>query len=286
MADHPDVPQPPELRGEAAPDRYGVRTGDGDSSDPSYAIFPIIRYDTLGHVHLVGTGFYVSTNGLFVTARHVLMATFDAKGREKYPIGIVHFLGKGENANFVLRPILRCASHPIADVAVGVAAPMNKPDGTPLTNKLLTLTTERPATGERITTYAYPKHANVIDGTRQTINMVPTWYDGTIEDYFPDGRDKTMLPGPCYQTSLVIHGGASGGPVFSRSGSVFGINSTGYDDTDLSFVSRVHEIFQLAIDDVAMGTEPPRRVPLIEIARAGYIVVKPPLVGGPISQAP
>jgi trypsin-like peptidase len=280
MADEvPDAPEAPKLLGEAAKGKYGVRTGDGLPADPSLAIFPIIRYDAQGYVHLLGTGFFITTNGLFVSARHVLMDTFDSKGRERFPIGIVQFLGKGENGDYIFRPILRCASHPIADVSVGVAAPMNKPDGTPLKNKILTLTTERVQVGERVTTFAYPRHANVIDDTGQKINTVPTWYDGEIEGHFPNGRDRVLLPGPCYQTSMVIHGGASGGPVFARSGCVFGINSTGYDDTNLSFVSLIDEIFQLAIDDVVMGTEPARRVPVIEMERAGYILVKPPLLG-------
>jgi len=62
--------------------------------------------------------------------------------------------------------------------------------------------------------------------------------------------------------------------VFSRNGWVFGLNSTGIDGTDISFVSRIEEIFELAIDDVQMGPETPRRVPVAEIARAGHIIVK------------
>jgi hypothetical protein len=43
------------------------------------------------------------------------MDTFEAKGQQRYPVGIVQFLQK----NFYLtRPILRGAS--VADVAVGV----------------------------------------------------------------------------------------------------------------------------------------------------------------------
>jgi S1-C subfamily serine protease len=73
---------------------------------------------------------------------------------------------------------------------------------------------------------------------------------------------------------MIIHGGASGGPVFSRSGGVFGLNSTGMDGTDISFVSRINEIFELVVDDGQMGSERPRSVPVAEIARAGHIVVR------------
>jgi hypothetical protein len=167
---------------------------------------------------------------------------------------------------------------PTADVAVGVAAPMKSETMGVLTNKILTLTLDLPRIDTLVVTFAYPKHENVITETVQRINFVPTCYDGDIKEYYPTRRDSVLLPAPCYRTSIVIHDGASGGPVFSPSGSVFGINSTGFDGTEISFVSRVHEIFSLTIDDVAMKEgAPPRSVSVLELALAGFIVIKPPL---------
>lgn len=274
---HHEIPTPPELPGEAVPGAYGIRAGNGRPTDPGHGIFPIVRYDAQGRMHLLGTGFFITTTGLFVTARHVLMDTFDSEGLQRYPIGIVQFLPEGV---YIQRPILRCASHRTADVAVGVAAPMNRDqDGKPLTNPVLTLTLVRPNLDARVVTYAYPKHANRILDSAQIINFTPTWYDGNVKEYYPAGRDRVLLPAPCYRTSILIHGGASGGPVFSRSGCVFGVNSTGVDGTDISFVSRIDEIFSLTIEGVSMGSEPPRSVPLIDITRAGHIIVSPPLLG-------
>lgn len=271
MTDQAEFPPPSALPGEALPGRYEIRTGDGAPANPSHGIFPIIRYDEAGRIHLLGTGFFISTTGLFVTARHVLMDTFDSKGRERYPIGLIQFL---PNNIYIQRPVLRCAPHPVADVAVGVAAPMNDRSGNPLTNPIVTITRVPPELGSRVVTFAYPKHSNHIIETVQHFDVRPTFYDGDITEYFPNGRDRVLLPAPCYRTSIIIHGGASGGPVFSRNGWVFGLNSTGIDGTDISFVSRIDEIFELAIDDVQMGSEPPRRVPVAEIARAGHIIVK------------
>jgi hypothetical protein len=267
----PEFPPPPGLPGEALPDRYEIRTDEGSPVNASHGIFPIVRYDNAGHMHLLGTGFFICTTGLFITARHVLMDTFDSKGRERYPIGLLQFIPSN---TYIQRPILRCAAHPIADVAVGVAAPMNNRNGQPLTNPVVTITSVTPDLNSRVVTFAYPKHSNRIIENVQHFDVRPTFYDGDITEYFPNGRDRILLPAPCYRTSMIIHGGASGGPVFSRSGGVFGLNSTGIDGTDISFVSRIDEIFELAIDDVQMGSELPRRVPVSEIARAGHIVVK------------
>lgn len=81
-----------------------------------------------------------------------------------------------------------------------------------------------------------------------------------------------------------MHPGASGGPVFCPSGGVFGVNSTGFDDNDISYLSRINEIFQLFVENVSIDAGPPRTVHLIELARAGHIVVEPPF--GPAPRRP
>lgn len=276
MAKHdPGIPKPPELPGEAAPDRFSVRTGTGASANLVSAVFPIVRFSSEGFMDLLGTGFFISTNGLFVTARHVLLAPFDSMGRQAYPIAMLHFYQEG---SYLQRPILRCASHAVADVAVGVAAPMTRnSDGTPLTNPVLALTLVPPELQARIVTYAYPRYANIAVEGGQRFNVVPSWYDGDIIESLPTGRDRVLLPGPCYRTNIIIHHGASGGPVFSRSGKVFAVNSTGFDGTDVSYVSRINEILDLTIDDVIVDNQPPRSVSVIDLARAGHIIVSPPL---------
>jgi hypothetical protein len=275
----PKIPVPPDLPGEAAAGAYGIRTGGGIEADPSLGIFPIVRYDAQNRTHLVGTGFFITTSGLFVTARHVLMDVFDKRGHQVCPIGIFQFL---PGNIFIPRPILRFVAHSVADVAVGVAAPMNRNrDASPLTNPVLTLTTVPPALKTRVVTYAYPKHINLINPGEQVFHVSPTFYDGYIQESLPNGRDRVSLPGPCYRTDIIIHSGASGGPVFCPSGRVFGVNSTGWDGSDTSYISRIDEIFQLVIDGIAIGTSPARSVSGFDIARAGGIVVVPPIVFGP-----
>ena len=115
------------------------------------------------------------------------------------------------------------------------------------------------------------------DSGKQIVHLRPAFYDGEVQEYLPNGRDRVMLPGRCYRTNIFIHAGASGGPVFDPNGYVFGVNSTGFDGTDLSYVSRINEIFQLVIDDVAIGDAPPRSVPVIDLAHLGFMNVAPPL---------
>lgn len=266
-----DVPLLPELAGEAAPGAYGFRTDQGRPADPSHSIFPIVKYVD-GKMHLIGTGFFITTHGIFITAKHVLMDPFDRDGREKYPIGVIQMISGNI---YYPRPILRCAFHPVADVTVGVAQMMHhNRTGQPLTNPVLSLDRGITPVGTRIMTYAYPKHTNIIESELQIVNVKPTYYDGYVQEYLPNGRDKTFLPGPCYQTNIHIHSGASGGPVCGPHGRVFGVNSTGINGTDISYVSAVTPILDLTIDDVSMDGLPARSVRVSEMVRAGHIIVK------------
>jgi hypothetical protein len=263
----------PPLGGESAPDQFGFISGDGIAVDGSPAVFPIIRSYPDGKIDLLGSGFFISTNGLFVTARHVLQAPFDTRtGRQVFPIAMVHFHDEG---SYLIRPILRCALHPLADLTVGVVAPMKRnSDGAHLGNKILTLNMDPVDPGTRVTTYAYPRYESVMTGNRQIFNVVPGFYDGKIIEYLPEGRDRVLLPGPCYRTNIIIHHGASGGPVFSSDGRVFALNSTGFDGTEDSYVSSIGGILDLTIDGVAMGQEAPRSVSMREIIHAGHVIVK------------
>lgn len=62
-----------------------------------------------------------------------------------------------------------------------------------------------------------------------------------------------MLPGNVYETSITIKGGASGGPVYDENGNVFGVNSTGIDGTNISYVSSIGDILDLAVCDLSLS---------------------------------
>jgi hypothetical protein len=250
MSNTGDVPLLPELAGEASPGSVGLRTLNGRIGNPRHAIFPIIKVKNK-RIYLVGTGFFITDNGLFATAKHVLMDPFDEDGREKYGIGLFQFI---EDNIYIPRPILRFSAHPIADVAVGVAAPLqNNKIKQPLINPYVLLDFNEVVVGSRAVTFAYPRFSSTQEDNSQKVEFNSTYYDGYIKEYLPKGRDRILLPGPCYQTSIHIHAGASGGPVFGPHGLAFGINSTGIDGTDISYVSRMSEVLHLRVDDVLVN---------------------------------
>lgn len=219
---------------------------DGADTRGYQVIFPILKQVKGSSFELIGTGFFIASMGLFASAKHVLQDCFDAKGNQKYPVCLLHFLPDNQ---YLFRHILWCSSHPTADVAIGLAEPAADTES----NGVVTLTTSSPAMGETVVTYAYPRTEIQKVDTLEVLNFKPAFYEGRVVEFFPKGRDQCLLPGPCYQTSIVIHRGASGGPVVGQSGRVFALNSTGWDGaSDISFVSRIEEILQLRIPFITL----------------------------------
>ena len=256
------------LAGQAPVGRYLARADDGKDADLDHAIFPIVTQRDDGTFEPIGTGFFVAQNGIFITAAHVVTAVLDSAGHATGPFGLFQFLADGQ---YYVRPIHRATRHLVAGVAVGVAVPMHhNSSGAPMPNKVLTLAAAPPRLGSSVCTYAYPK-TTVVGGKPQTVHFEPAYFDGSLLEHFPQGRDKIILPGPCFRTSMVIHGGASGGPVIGSNGAVFAVNSTGFEDDDVSYVSCVSAAMDLAITDVKLpGDERPRSTTLRELVERGF----------------
>ncbi len=259
--------KPKDLKGAAPKGTFVAKDGNGNTIDPGLAIFPILKHYDDGTLCLIGTGFFISDNGIFLTAKHVLMDVIDNEGNQTSPIALIQFLG----GQYLIRPILRCTSHEIADISVGIAAPMiQNSTGEPLKNKILRLTPTVSEAGSRVCTYAYPK--SVFNRAEiQELHFFPEFFDGVTQDNYPKGRDSVLMPGPCFQTSLYIHGGASGGPVFDDSGKVCGVNSTGFDDDCLSFVTPVYTIENLLLVDVKTPNNTTGQVRVRELIENEFI---------------
>ena len=112
--------KPKVLKGVAPKGAYYAKDGNGNDADPKHTIFPIIKRDANGSISLIGTGFFIAENGVFLTAKRVLLDVIDRNGVQTHQIALVQFMG----GSYVLRPILKCTSHEIADISVGIAAQM------------------------------------------------------------------------------------------------------------------------------------------------------------------
>jgi Trypsin-like peptidase domain len=254
----------------------GVRGGFFDGLDrdrnPWEAIFPIVQMLSEVKWRPVGTGFFISTNGLFATARHVVIDSTGSPLPDLFGLQLPADLSRG-----TLREIKKLELHSRADVAIGFL--FDKPyaeSGSQTTNPLFTLTAATPSPGDRILSFAYPNSSSedVDDGTK--LLLTGNAMDGAFEEAHPDGRDSVLLPGPCFRTSMHLAPGSSGGPVAFGDGGVFGVNSTGFDGSDVSYISPTSSLLDLTVRNIRLLDGTIRdRISVAELADLGLVRFAP-----------
>ncbi len=217
-------------------------------------VFPIIKalfYTDGSEKHkLIGTGFFLDDRRFF-SAKHVFEgrgSASDLEGATGIAVYCVHAV------NLDRKPVARhldLASvdfHRDTDIASGLVEMNQFGRSDPsITDEELRHTaffskamTDAVPVGTAIYTVAYPLAvvSDVTDGAMH-IHAQSDAYEGTITKHYPEGRDKVMLPWPCYETDMQVMGGASGGPVIisGSSGVVFAVNCTGTEPHSVSHVT-------------------------------------------------
>jgi hypothetical protein len=261
--------EPPLFPGQSfAQDEFKLITESGAAIDSSEVVFPLVKKVGEGIYKFIGTAFFVAQEGVFATARHVLEELAGDKLPDGSSLVGLHFYGGNQ---YLERPVVSYAVHPVADVGIGkLADAINKEDGQKLTNERLVLTTEHPPIGEWVFTYAYP----YTEQRPGDLEFYPRYYVGRLEEVYPQGRDRAVLPAPCYRSSLILSGGASGAPVFGSSGRVFGIHSSGFKEATISFSSRVQELLEVQLMEVRFSPEgTPESVDIHELVRRGIVLL-------------
>ena len=263
----PLPPEHPRLPGEAPPGLYGFEDETGAPVIGGEGIIPLLELIEGREYRLIGTGFFITDFGVFATAKHVLMATHGSG----HPIFTWQLIPPNQ---WDIRPVVEFNYHDTADLAIGVSCQaIHQETGELLTNARVRLTTRAHAVGDLVATYAYPNTRILITEEGQTLSFEPGFYEGRIVEYLQNGRDRVMLPGPCYRTSMAIHHGASGGPVAGPSESVFAVNSTGYDGTGDSYVSQINELLSLTI--TVRGDHGEEQITVEQLAERGSVTIDP-----------
>jgi len=216
-------------------------------------VFPIIKalyYPGGREIHrLIGTGFFIDSDGLFLTARHVLLgrgSAFDLEGATDFAVYCVHSVNL--NRKMVARHIdvASVKTHDWTDIAGG-RVEMNqfgRGDGSITADELKNtahlnhLTSTEVSVGTDIFTIAYPRTIVSHSPGNVAVELQSDSFTGRITTVYSQGRDRGMIPWPCYETDMEIMSGASGGPVFvsGAGGVVFGVNCTGTEPHSVSYI--------------------------------------------------
>ena len=268
------VPLP--LGGEADPNAWHFAASHGPLPNPVGHTFPLMSHDAKGMWRLIGTGFYVSADGLFVTAKHVIEDVWTEAGQTA-PLAILHLRSESGlfgPQEYSLRPIVQCRIGDSADVALGVAAQAtHNVTGQILSHWSWPITWVTPQMGTKAATYAFPNHAIQDSEVGQTFHFRPDLYAGTILEV-GDFRDAMLVPYPYVQVDFHIHHAASGGPVVGPDGSVIGVNCRYMDPAGPGVVAQIRCLEAAYIDDAVLpGELGARRVTFPELVAAGAIRV-------------
>jgi hypothetical protein len=233
----------PPFDGAADPNAWNFSANHGPLPNPVGHTFPLLSHNSEGHWRLIGTGFYISNDGLFVTAKHVIEDALNGDQQK-------------------------------ADIALGVAAhATNKVTGETLLHWSWRLSWVTPTVGTKAGTYAFPNHAIRQVGERQMFVFRPDAYLGYIQEV-ADFRDRVMVSYPYIRADFRIHGGASGGPIFGSEGAVIGINCTELKPEGPGFGAQIRCLQDAFIDDaVLLGKQVSRRVMFTELVSAGVVDV-------------
>ncbi len=198
---------------------------------PWHEVDGVLQYKHEEH----GTAFFISADGFFLTAGHVV---------DGYPefmpaleVMIISAFGLAR------LPVLSLKRHPVADVALGRAlvdpAERTKPFPMTLSSRRL-----EPGADVAVLGAAQTETETALDADGQPWQRFkfrgPDYFEGEVLDYLPDGT--TIAPRfPTYATSVIppspifpTLGGASGGPLVAPDSiDVHGIFITGSDGYSL-----------------------------------------------------
>lgn len=267
---------------------------DGRRVDSEVGVIPLFIQLEPRVFQIVGTGFYIASYGLLLTAKHVVdsVAAHDQEGRRT-----VTWLWKNDGTVNV-RPIITCSYDPRAprdapDIAICQAVDSAKPGNIRVAqvNERIALVTEIPRPGTRLATYAFPDNSRVdFSEPERSGRVFADAFEGNVlEVVSPQGG---FLRYTHLNTSIEIRGGASGGPVFGPNGHVYAVNCRGWDLASdeavepLSSVVPVSLILDLrfAYPYIPAGSAEEQAVPaerrggqvtLRELAAWGHISVDP-----------
>jgi hypothetical protein len=183
----------------------------------------------------LGTAFFITSTGLFVTAKHVVEvhteeAPFSIFLTSASPPGSVpDFFSAEQTQSFHQVIVSDLWLHPNLDAAIGFVRVPSMVPRYKIGTRIL-------QPGEVVATHGYGRTQHAAyredDGTKTlALNFRPGFYRGMIDEYLPQGRGHTKWP--LYVHSATLLGGISGGPLICASDdAVYGINCTGIEGVE------------------------------------------------------
>lgn len=174
-------------------------TLDGKPVEPGSGVVPLMKEVGFRRLKIVGTGFYVTRYGVFLTAGHVLEDFVDRPNREVLKGYVLHVVGNGTAH---LRRIRHITILEPFDLALGQADNyVEKYPDAPLLNLRVPLTLRVPVPGARLVTYAYPENKILDANVTKKLVVQAGYYEGEFSK-FVQQSEHPSLPYPHIETTI------------------------------------------------------------------------------------
>jgi hypothetical protein len=241
------------------------------------AVFPILVSIDKNHSRLVGTGFFLTRYGHFVTAKHLIEEVYDFEAK-KQRVGVgIHAWHFPQGAQLLNRNITRFCMTDHNDIAVGqMEFRVFSDTGLPVQNKTPRFTLQRPQ--KRISTFTFPESSQYWQPVEEKISRLrPMTYKGRVRRFHESGQG--FIKWPHFEVEMDIMGGASGGPAFDPRGRVFGINCTGgtHELTGIGRITYIEPILDLTVYDFLHPALGVGDYLVSDLASIGEVIFDPPL---------
>ena len=188
---------------------------------------------------IVGTAFPIGRETL-VTAKHILNETWDAKENMDISGNLFAVQALTQN-NILLWEITEMIAHKSADLMLLHVDPKANRHNPTLWVPPWKACRNAPQRGEMVMAIGYIEGKLRIASRKPNGGGVLALSDkgkiefGMVKRVYSKGRDRVMLPCPCFEIGARFSPGMSGGPVFDRKGRICGIVSTGFEGAVSSY---------------------------------------------------
>lgn len=169
-----------------------------------------------GVVDALGSGFLVAP-GLALTAAHVVSDQVQERIRTEH----AYLFGFGQGEFMIawrVERVLMVGDTALLECGLATQIPSDR------VISAFKLSTRAVLQGDRIFMLGFRSQGPVVaPAVVRTRHLVAV---GSVTAVYPGGRDRSMLPRPCFEVDVEALGGMSGGPALNTHGEVIGIIST------------------------------------------------------------
>jgi hypothetical protein len=244
-------------------------------------VMPIVARE--GDVfRVLGTGFTINSDGIMITATHVISDFIppNSERKDEFEIYSLYISGEkdpktGNNIGGFMPIKIAWYSEELDIAYCWIQRPIR--EGKAIELPRLSLSPGIPKVGEKLLCFGYYKSEAIMDKENFIMNYSQNTglTHGKVLEVLSEGRDKVLIPFPCFRTDCQFNSQMSGSPVFNSKGHVCGVVCRSFDLTEgedpLAYASLIWPSIITPINVNFKKGDPLKKVRIYELIEKGLI---------------